>query len=175
MAAGVHQSHTQNEGPKLPLGVICLAQPTIGAKTAGMTTKCQNKPLNNKRHRKKLISITHVAICKPPRAPSYAPTLSRSASCLHCCCSPSSVQGTVWSLVKLCMQIRLRPYILPFHPLQWEVGVLPHPHWAYTCEAEKHGRPGATPGASRWVLGTQPLGPPRPLQWMVPQTMSGVS
>ena len=63
MAAGVHQSHTQNKGPKLPLGVICLLHnPPWWATTAGTTTKCQSKPLNNKRHRKKLISVTHVAM-----------------------------------------------------------------------------------------------------------------
>ena len=104
MALGVHQSHTQNKGPKLPLHVICpLHNPPQGARTAGTTIKCQSKLLNNKRYKKKLISVTHVAICKPPRAPSYAPTLSRSASCLRCCHSPSSIQGTVWSLVELRM------------------------------------------------------------------------
>ena len=108
MVAGVHQSHIQNKGPKLPLGAIRLFHnPLWGATTAGTTTKCQSKPLNNKRHRKKLISVTHVAVCKPPRAASYAPTLSRSASCFCYYYSPSSVQGTIWSLVELGVKVGL--------------------------------------------------------------------
>ena len=102
---------------------MSTTQPTVGGNTAGTTTKCHSKPLNNKRHRKKLISITYVAVFKPPKAPSCAPTLSRSASCLCYCCSPSSIHGTVWPLIKLCVQRGLRPHILPLHPLQWEVVV----------------------------------------------------
>ena len=142
---------------------ISTAQPTMGGNTAGRTTKCHSKLLKNKRHRKKLISITHVAVCKPSIVPGCAPTLSHSASCLCCCHSPSSIQVTVWSLIKLYVKVGLQPYIILFHPLQWEVGVWPHPHWACTCEAKKHRRLGATPGASQWALGTQPLDPPRPL------------
>ena len=97
---------------------ISTAQPTMGGNTAGTTTKCHSKPLNNKRHRKKLISITHVAVCKPPKVPICAPTLSCSASCLCYYCSPSSVQGTVWPLIKLGVKIGLQPHILPLHPLQ---------------------------------------------------------
>ena len=124
MATGVYQNRTQNKGPKLPPGAISpLYNPPWGATTAGMTTKCQSKPLNNKRHRKKFICVTHVAVYKSPKAPSFAPTLSCSASCLCCCCSPSSVQVTIWSLIKLCLQVGLQPHILPLHPLQWEVGV----------------------------------------------------
>ena len=86
MAAGVHQSHMQNKGPKLPLVYICpLHNPLWGATTAGTTTKCQSKLLNNKSTEKKHISVTHVTVCRPPRAPSCAPTLPRSTSYLRCC------------------------------------------------------------------------------------------
>ena len=106
MAAGVHQSHTQNKRPKLPL-VYIYRTAHHGGNNAGTTTKCHSEPLNNKRHKKKLISITYVTICKPPKAPRYAPTLSCLANCLRYCYSPSSIQGTVWYLVKLCVKVGL--------------------------------------------------------------------
>ena len=177
MAAGVHQSHTQNKGPKLPLGVICpLHNPPWGATTAGTTTKCQSKPLNNKRHRKKLISVTHVAICKPPRAPSCAPTLSLNQPAVFATViappvykllsGPSSNSG---------VQVGLWPHILPLYPLQWEVGVsTPSPPGLY-LQSKETWKTWCTPRASWWVLGTQPLDPPRPLQRMVPQTVSRTS
>ena len=108
IAGGVQQSHTQNKGPKLPLGVICLLHNLPwGAITASTTTKWQIKLVNNKKHRKNPISVTHIAVCKPLRAPSCAPTLSRSASCLCYCRSPSSVQGTVWPLIEVSVQVGL--------------------------------------------------------------------
>ena len=106
MAAGVHQSPTQTRDLNCPW-YISTAQPTMGGNTAGTTTKCHSKLLNNKRYRKKLISITHIAICKPPKAPGCTPTLSCSAFYLSYCHSPSSIQGTVWSLVELCVLIGL--------------------------------------------------------------------
>ena len=119
MASGVHQSHTQSKGAKLPLdGIFPLHNPPQGATTAGATTKCQGKLLQQKH-----INVTHIAVCRLPRAPSCAPTLPRSTSCLHRCHSPSSIQGTDWSLIEVGVKLGPRPCILPPYLLQWEVGV----------------------------------------------------
>ena len=124
------------------------AQPTMGGNTAGTTTKCQSKPLNNKMHREKLISVTHVTICKPPKAPSCAPTLSRSASCLYYCHSPSScTRYCLAPCQTLCASRASTSYSSSSSTIMGG-GDRPHPHWAHTCEAKKHGRPGATPRAS---------------------------
>ena len=100
MAAGYTKAMPK-QGPKLPWQGICLLHsPQWGAITADTANKCQSKLLNNK-STEKHIGVTHIAVCKPPRTPCVLQTLSHSANCLSWYCSPSSVQGIVWSLIEL--------------------------------------------------------------------------
>ena len=105
IAAGVYQILHKTRDLNCPwvLSVHCTTH-RMGQQLQAQPASAKGNLLNNKSTEKK-ISVTHVAVCRQPRAPSCAPILPHSASCLWCCRSPSSIQGTIWSLGKLCVQV----------------------------------------------------------------------
>ena len=88
-------------------GLNCPCMVSVHCTTHHGGQQLQAQPPSAKVNSKqqKHINVTYVAVCRPPKAPRCAPALPCSTSCLCCCCSPSSIQGSVWSLVKLGVKV----------------------------------------------------------------------